>query len=93
MQFCKRILFTLHCDNAKEGKLRNIEKQEISSEGDSITYGTCLHGMENAYFVRILDAVMHGCIPVVVSDDFQPPLDPILPWANLTVKKRVFAYS
>jgi len=29
--------------------------------------------------------MLHGCIPVIVSDDFQPPLDKWLPWRQFAV--------
>mmetsp|Transcript_25291 Transcript_25291/g.81789 ORF Transcript_25291/g.81789 Transcript_25291/m.81789 type:complete len:132 (-) Transcript_25291:768-1163(-) len=28
---------------------------------------------------------MHGCVPVIVSDDFQPPLEWWLPWREMAI--------
>eukprot|EP00397_Hematodinium_sp_SG-2012_P055995 GEMP01068756.1.p1 GENE.GEMP01068756.1~~GEMP01068756.1.p1 ORF type:complete len:216 (+),score=36.49 GEMP01068756.1:558-1205(+) len=36
-----------------------------------------LSGSSHTNNVRLVDSIMHGCIPVVISDDFQPALNSV----------------
>ena len=42
-------------------------------------------GSSHTNNVRLYDVMAHGCVPVIVSDDFQPPLDTLLPWKELAI--------
>ncbi|CAJ1366805.1 unnamed protein product, partial [Effrenium voratum] len=44
-----------------------------------------LRGSSHTNNVRLYDVMAHGCVPVIVSDDFQPPLDRLLPWKELAI--------
>ncbi|CAE7668574.1 unnamed protein product [Symbiodinium necroappetens] len=44
-----------------------------------------LRGSSHTNNVRLYDVMAHGCVPVVVSDDFQAPLDRLLPWREMAV--------
>eukprot|EP00438_Fugacium_kawagutii_P010458 Skav232996 [mRNA] locus=scaffold387:198801:199037:+ [translate_table: standard] len=39
-------------------------------------------GSSHTNNVRLYDVIAHGCVPIIVSDDFQPPLDRLLPWKD-----------
>lgn len=51
----------------------------------SSKYCLVLRGSSHTNNVRLYDVMLHGCIPVIVSDDFQPPLDKWLPWRQFAV--------
>lgn len=40
-------------------------------------------GSSHTNNVRLYDVMAHGCVPIIVSDDFQPPLDKLLPWKEI----------
>eukprot|EP00927_Polykrikos_kofoidii_P076865 TRINITY_DN73889_c0_g1_i1.p1 TRINITY_DN73889_c0_g1~~TRINITY_DN73889_c0_g1_i1.p1 ORF type:complete len:939 (+),score=102.75 TRINITY_DN73889_c0_g1_i1:85-2817(+) len=42
-------------------------------------------GSSHTNNVRLYDVIANGCVPVVISDDFQPPLDTLLPWEDIAV--------
>mmetsp|Transcript_100706 Transcript_100706/g.284005 ORF Transcript_100706/g.284005 Transcript_100706/m.284005 type:complete len:437 (-) Transcript_100706:31-1341(-) len=42
-------------------------------------------GSSHTNNVRLYDAITHGCVPVIISDDFHPPLDAWVPWVRLAV--------
>ncbi len=42
-------------------------------------------GSSHTNNVRLYDVMVHGCVPIVVSDDFQPSLDRILPWEKFAI--------
>lgn len=44
-----------------------------------------MRGSSHTNNVRLYDVIAHGCIPVVISDDFQPPLDAWLPWEDIAI--------
>ncbi|CAE7407625.1 RE1 [Symbiodinium natans] len=44
-----------------------------------------LRGSSHTNNVRLYDVMAHGCVPVVVSDDFQAPLDRLLPWREMAI--------
>ena len=44
-----------------------------------------MRGSSHTNNVRLYDVMMHGCIPVVISDDFQPPLDHVLAWDHFAI--------
>ncbi|CAK0872037.1 unnamed protein product [Prorocentrum cordatum] len=48
-------------------------------------YCAVLRGSSHTNNVRLYDVIAHGCVPVVISDDFQPPLGGQLPWADMAV--------
>eukprot|EP00928_Gymnodinium_smaydae_P008844 TRINITY_DN13251_c3_g1_i1.p1 TRINITY_DN13251_c3_g1~~TRINITY_DN13251_c3_g1_i1.p1 ORF type:complete len:895 (+),score=87.86 TRINITY_DN13251_c3_g1_i1:90-2687(+) len=51
----------------------------------SSRYCLVLRGSSHTNNVRLYDVIAHGCVPVVVSDDFQPPLDEWLPWNDIAI--------
>ena len=44
-----------------------------------------LRGSSHTNNVRLYDTMLHGCIPVIITDDFQPPLDSALDWPAFAV--------
>lgn len=44
-----------------------------------------LRGSSHTNNVRLYDVMAHGCVPIIVSDDFQPPLDRLLPWKDMAI--------
>lgn len=44
-----------------------------------------LCGASHTNNVRLYDVILHGCIPVIISDDFAPPLEDIVPWREMAV--------
>ena len=42
-------------------------------------------GSSHTNNVRLTDVVVHGCVPVVVSDDIQPSLDGVLSWTEFAI--------
>ncbi|CAK9022597.1 unnamed protein product [Durusdinium trenchii] len=44
-----------------------------------------LRGSSHTNNVRLYDVIAHGCVPIIVSDDFQPPLDRLLPWKDMAI--------
>ena len=48
-------------------------------------YCPILCGSSHTNNVRLYDAIAHGCVPVIISDDFQPPLDRVIPWKDMAV--------
>ncbi|CAE7225886.1 unnamed protein product [Symbiodinium pilosum] len=44
-----------------------------------------LRGSSHTNNVRLYDVMAHGCVPVIVSDDFQAPLDRLLPWREMAI--------
>ena len=48
-------------------------------------YCFVLRGSSHTNNVRLYDVMAHGCIPVILSDDFQPTLETKLPWHETAV--------
>jgi len=44
-----------------------------------------MRGSSHTNNVRLYEVIAHGCVPVIVSDDFQPPLDAWLPWRDIAI--------
>ncbi|TEB17438.1 hypothetical protein C9890_0516, partial [Perkinsus sp. BL_2016] len=42
-------------------------------------------GSSHTNSVRLYDVIMHGCIPVIISTDFMPPLSDLLDWTSFSV--------
>ena len=73
--YSKRTMFMEHMDLAVEDfhALIQISKYCLVLDGHS------------AYTHRFLEVLIRGCIPVVVSDSFHPPLARAIDWANAPV--------
>ncbi|CAD7973178.1 unnamed protein product [Amoebophrya sp. A25] len=48
-------------------------------------YCLVMCGSSHTNNVRMIDVMVHGCIPVIVSDDFQPPLSGVVPWEKFAI--------
>eukprot|EP00439_Symbiodinium_sp_Y106_P057528 s1868_g8.t1 len=44
-----------------------------------------LRGSSHTNNVRLVDVMAHGCVPVIVSDDFHPPLESHIPWRDVAL--------
>ncbi|KAF4676528.1 hypothetical protein FOL47_005964 [Perkinsus chesapeaki] len=42
-------------------------------------------GSSHTNNVRLYDVILHGCIPVIISDDFEPPLPDWLSWNDIAI--------
>lgn len=51
----------------------------------SSKYCLVLMGSSNTNTAELSDAIVHGCVPVIISDDFHPPLDLHLQWASFAI--------
>ncbi|KAF4716370.1 hypothetical protein FOZ62_022783 [Perkinsus olseni] len=48
-------------------------------------YCLVMCGSSHTNNVRLYDVILHGCIPVIISDDFEPPLPDWLPWNHIAL--------
>jgi len=48
-------------------------------------YCLVLRGSSHTNNVRLYDVMAHGCLPVIITEDFQPALDASLPWRETAV--------
>merc|ERR1719463_263144 len=62
-----------------------FEDDEYQAHLWSSRFCLILRGSSHTNSVRLYDAIMHGCVPAIVSDDFQPPLDRWLPWRKMAL--------
>lgn len=62
--------------------LGSVEYRQVMH---SSKYCLVLRGSSHTNNVRLYDVVAHGCIPVIVSDDFHPPLDLEMPWKDFAL--------
>ncbi|CAE7258022.1 unnamed protein product [Symbiodinium natans] len=68
-----------------------LDLRAISSEEEyqdamlSSKFCLVLRGSSHTNNVRLVDVMAHGCVPVIVSDDFHPPLERSLPWRDVAL--------
>lgn len=77
--------------NGSVGEL--VEDQEVAGPGEQLyreilwasQFCFVLNGSSSVNNVRLVETIMHGCIPVVVADDFQPPFHRDLSWWDIAI--------
>jgi hypothetical protein len=58
--------------------------QRCSSDNTAENLGVVPAG--DGFSMRAEDAVLHGCIPVLIMDNILPILDPHLTWADFSIR-------
>lgn len=63
----------------------SVDDTEYSRHMRSSRFCGVLPGSSHTNNVRLYDAIAHGCIPVVISNDFTPVLHDTLPWKEAAI--------
>eukprot|EP00933_Yihiella_yeosuensis_P038191 TRINITY_DN32136_c0_g1_i1.p1 TRINITY_DN32136_c0_g1~~TRINITY_DN32136_c0_g1_i1.p1 ORF type:complete len:610 (-),score=112.55 TRINITY_DN32136_c0_g1_i1:20-1849(-) len=62
-----------------------LAEKEYRAAMHASKYCLILRGSSHTNNVRLYDVIAHGCIPVIISDDFQPPLEEDLVWHDTAI--------
>lgn len=85
----RRWLLSLFGDQS-DGEVM-IRGEVIANESEyqdamlSSKYCLVMRGSSHTNNVRLTDVIAHGCVPVIISDDFHPPLENHIMWEGTAV--------